>query len=130
MSRMTRLTVPLERQEQQWLVDWLSFHPILKEFFYKTNNEAKRTPQQAYFLRRMGLKTGVSDIHICYPTKTHPGLFLEVKRNKKYTPSEMNTNTWKEQEKFIERMKSVGFQGHFCYGWVDGREIIQRYLLT
>ena len=78
----------------------------------------------------MGLRPGVSDIHVCYPTKTHPGLFLEVKRNKKYTPSEMKTATWIAQEKFLEDMKSVGFQGHFCYGWVDGREIIQRYLLT
>jgi len=124
------MTVPLERMEQKWLVDWLNLHPVLKEFFYKTNNEGKRTPQQTHFLKLMGLRPGVSDIHVYYPTKSHPGLWLEVKRNKKYTPSEMRTDTWIAQEKFIETVKSVGFQGHFCYGWLDGKRIIDAYLRT
>ena len=127
---MTRVTVPLERMEQKWLVDWLKIHPVLKKFFYKTNNEGKRTPQQTYFLKQMGLRPGVSDIHIYYPTKSHPGLWLEVKRNKIYTPSERNTDTWIAQEEFIADVKSVGFQGHFCYGWIDGKKIIEAYLLT
>lgn len=127
---MTRLAIPLERQEQIWLVQWLNLHPVLKDHFYKTNNEAKRSLQTGSYLKLMGLRPGVSDIHVCYPTKSHPGLFLEVKRNKKYTPSEMNTPTWKAQEKFIEDQKKLGYQGHFCYGWIDGKKIIDSYLLT
>lgn len=122
--------VPLERQEQQWLVDWLNYHPLLKEYFHKTNNEGKRTALQGHNLKRMGLRAGASDIFVYYPTKTYAGLWLEVKRNKKYTKSERLTPTWVAQEKFIETVKSVGYAGFFCYGWVDGKEIIERYLLT
>jgi hypothetical protein len=78
----------------------------------------------------MGLRPGASDIFIYYPTKSHPGLWLEVKRNKKYTKSERSTPTWIAQEKFIETVKSVGYAGFFCYGWVDGKEIIEHYLRT
>lgn len=122
--------VPLERQEQQWLVDWLNYHPILSDFFHKTNNEGKRTPLQGHQLKRMGLRPGASDICIYYPTKTHHGLWLEVKRNKKYTKSEREKPTWIAQERFLETVKSVGYAGFFCYGWVDGKEIIESYLLS
>ncbi len=127
---MQSMICPLEYQEQKYLVDWLRLHPILKNYFYKTNNEGKRTSRQGYLLKQMGLRPGVSDIHIFYPTKSHSGLWLEVKRNKKYTPSERITPTWLAQEKFLEDVKSVGFQGHFCYGWLDGKRIIEDYLLS
>ena len=78
----------------------------------------------------MGLRPGASDLFIAWPTRTYHGLWLEVKRNKKYTMSERNTDTWKAQESFIEDMKSVGFAGEFCYGWIDGKRIIESYLLT
>jgi len=78
----------------------------------------------------MGLRPGASDLFIYYPnkSKTKAGLWLEVKRNKKYTPSERKTETWIAQEKFIETVKTVGFEGKFCYGWIDGKEIIEAYL--
>lgn len=78
----------------------------------------------------MGLRNGVSDIHIYWPTPSHPGLWIEMKRNKKYSLSERSTDTWKAQEKFINLVKSVGFQGHFCYGWVDAKARIEAYLQT
>jgi hypothetical protein len=122
--------VPLEYQEQQWLVDWLTYHILLKDFFHKTNNEGKRALIQGHRLKRMGLRPGASDIFIYYPTKTYSGLWLEVKRNKKYTKSERSTPTWIAQEIFLEKVKGVGYAGYFCYGWVDGKEIVERYLLT
>lgn len=125
----TQLKVPLEWMEQKWLVDWLNVHPTLKDLFFKTNNEGKRTGQQAHYLKQMGLRVGVSDLFICYPSNGFHGLFLEVKRNKKYTPSDRLTTTWLAQEKFINTVKNVGFQAHICYGWVDGKKIIEAYLL-
>jgi len=111
------------------LVKWLSYHPIVREFFCKNNNEGKRTPLQGHYLKLLGLRSGVSDLFIYYPTKNYHGLWLEVKRNKKYTPSERKAPTWIAQEKFIETVKSIGYQGLFCYGWNDGKRIIEDYLL-
>ena len=126
---MTSL-IPKEYVEQVALVSWLSMHPKLKKFFLKNDNEGKRTPAQGHHAKRMGLRPGASDLFISWPTKSHPGLWLEVKRNKKYTPSEMRTDTWIAQEEFLDNMRSVGYAGFFCYGWEDGKRIIENYLCS
>lgn len=123
-----RQDVPLERQEQEWLVNWLNYHPLLKDFFHKTNNEGKRTAFSGHKLKLMGLRPGVSDIFIYYPSKSYSGLWLEVKRNKKYTKSEQITPTWIAQKKFQDDVKSVGYAAEFCYGWIHGSQIIEEYL--
>lgn len=131
MSRMTtKQEIPSERAEQLALVKWMSYHPIIRDYFCKNDNEGKRTPVQGRILKSMGLRPGVSDLFIYYPTKTHAGLWLEVKRNKNYSKSERSTPTWMAQEKFQESVKSVGYAAKFCYGWIDGKEIIEQYLLT
>lgn len=120
--------IPSERLEQLALVKWLGYHQVLKDYFCKNDNEGKRTPQQGANLKRLGLRPGVSDILIYYPSKTFHGLWIEMKRNKKYTKSEMNTPTWLSQERFIEAVKSVGYEAKMCYGWEDGVETIERYM--
>lgn len=130
-SRMTiKPEIPSEMQEQMALVKWMNCHPIVRDYFCKNNNEGKRTPRQGYLLKLLGLRVGLHDLLIYYPTKTHPGLWLEVKRNKKYTKSERSTPTWIAQEQFQERVKHVGYAAHFCYGWIDGKNIIEQYLAT
>ncbi len=132
-SRMTsKMEVPKEWQEQVALVQWLSVHPKLKDYFTKNDNEGKRTPQQGFQAKRMGLRPGVLDVFIYYPSPYHTyhGLWLEMKRNKRYTPSEMRTPTWIAQEKFAEQVKGIGYQAHFCYGWLDAKRLIEEYLLT
>lgn len=96
----------------------------------KLNNEGKRTEAQGWNLKLMGMEPGASDLFLAYPTSRHHGLWLEVKQARKYTPSEMAKPTWIAQEKFIERMISVGFAGAFCYGWQNGKRIIESYLLA
>jgi hypothetical protein len=118
-----------ENQEQRALVKWLSYHPIVRNYYLKLNNEGKRTECQGWNLKLMGLRAGASDLFIYYPTKKYHGLFLEVKKNKKYTPSEMKTDTWIGQQEFLDSVKSVGFAGEVCYGFEHGMTIITRYLL-
>jgi hypothetical protein len=79
---------------------------------------------------RLGLRSGVSDLFVAFPTGLYSGLFLELKRNKRYTPSEMKTPSWIAQQIFIDDMKSVGYEAKFCYGCEDGIRIIESYLLT
>jgi hypothetical protein len=103
-------------------------HPKLKGFYCKNDNEGKRTPKQGAFSKKMGLLVGVSDLFIFYPTEKYHGLWLEIKRNKKYSKSEMSTPSWIAQENFIRLVKSVGYDAHFVYGWIDGKRIIEEYL--
>jgi len=105
-------------------------HHILKNYFCKLNNEGRRTVKQGHNLKLMGLRAGASDLFIYYPTMTYNGLWLEVKRNKIYTKSEMQTDTWILQQEFLSRVKSVGYAGETCYGFEDGLRIIENYMLS
>lgn len=126
----SKIAIPSENQEQRALVKWLSYHPIVRDYFCKNNNEGKRTEAQGHNLKLMGLRPGVSDLAIFYPTKTYHGLWLEMKRNMKYPPSARRAETWVHQEEWLARMRGVGFCGEFCYGWEDGKRIVEAYLLT
>ncbi len=123
-----RQLIATEFQEQVALVQWMNMQPRIRDFVIKLNNEGKRTPLQGHNLNRLGMHKGASDIFLAFPTREFRGLWLEVKRNKKYTPSERNTDTWKDEELFQLKMKSVGYDAHFCYGWEHGVSIIESYL--
>jgi len=123
-----KLTIPTEYQEQNALVKWLNFHPTVRDFFCKNNNEGKRSAIQGYNLKLNGLRPGVSDLFIYYPANGFHGLWLEVKRNKIYTKSEMSTLTWMAQEEFMRNVRSVGYAASFCFGWENGKNIVENYL--
>lgn len=134
-----RKLIASESQEQKAIVKWLMYHPILKDFFCKNDNEGARKtvvkqgkviPVGLFNAFEMGLRPGVSDLFIYYPSIHYHGLWLEIKRNKRYTKSEMSTNSWLAQEKFLETVKSVGFAGFFCYGFEDCKNVIENYLTS
>lgn len=127
-SRMTKVVIPSENQEQRALVKWLSMHPVLKDYYLKNNNEGRRTLAQGWNLKLMGLRAGVSDLFIAYPTNRYHGLWLEVKRNVIYSASQKKTDTWIAQKEWIDRMNSAGYFAAFCFGWEDGKSIVEGYL--
>lgn len=126
----TKKIIPTERQEQKMLVKWVKQHSVIKKFLIKIGNEGKRTPAQGFHEKLMGLCVGASDLFLAYPncSRTKAGLWIEVKRNMHYPPSARKSKSWVAEEAFIEDMKSVGFDGKFCYGWEEGRETIETYL--
>lgn len=127
---MYKNNIPLEREEQEYLVKWLSYHRLLSNCIIKIDNEGKRSPLQGARLKRQGLHRGASDLFIAYPTDTFSGLFLEVKRNKSYSNSEKNSKTWLAQVEFQQNVKKLGYQACTCYGWIDGVKIIEDYLTS
>ncbi len=120
--------VPLEYVEQEALVRWIKLHPMIGDFLVKMDNEGKRSFAQAHYTKLMGLCVGASDLFLAYPTKRHHGLWIEVKRNMKYPPSDMAKPSWKAQERFLQRMCSVGFAGFMVFGWEHGVKVIEAYL--
>ena len=95
----------------------------------KLNNEGRRSQAQGWNLKLLGMEPGAHDLFLAYPTAQYNGLWLEVKQNRKYTPSEMARGSFAAQIAFSERMISVGFAAHFCYGFEHGKQVIERYLL-
>jgi len=130
VCRKTKPQLATEFQEQAALVKWLSMHPTLKDFYCKIPNDGLRTPITGRLMQLTGLRKGAGDLLIYYPNSRYHGLWIEMKRNKKYTASERRTETWVAQEKFQNIVKSVGYAHFFCYGWEDAKNVIEAYLLN
>ena len=88
------------------VVDWVNACTDLPVLHIA--NERRCSIQQGAILKRMGIRSGVSDLF--FPRAKHPfaGLWIEIKTdNGKPTPNQL---------KFIEEMKKEGFQGKVTYG--------------
>lgn len=118
---------PTEEQEQKAFVDWCLLHPLLKRCVICIGNEGKRSPRQGYAMKRKGMRKGASDLLIAYPTKTHAGLWVEMKaidpRTGKYR------KPTKEQIEFINDMKELGYDGCVANGADDAINITKNYLI-
>jgi hypothetical protein len=112
---------PSETQIQIALLEWASYHPILKDFLFHIGNQRKCSPVYGALLKRLGIKRGCSDLMLAYPVSPYHGLFLELKSNGKKPSS--------DQLKWLERMKSVGYAAEWCDNLNDAIQIIEHYMM-
>ena len=73
-----------EDQIQQAVIRWSQQASVRKMFpqlalLYHIPNERKCTPQQGARLKRMGVKSGVPDLHLPVARGVYHGLYLEMK---------------------------------------------------
>lgn len=110
----------MERDEQIKLFEWLHCHPLLKDLAFSIPNEGKRSLILGRLYKRMGLRSGTPDIFIPYPTKSHHGLFIELKYGRnKATPA---------QESFIKRLREQGYAAEIIWGADNAIQFITNYL--
>lgn len=117
-----------ERYEQEDIYAWTQTVQRLQGHVMMIENQGRRNVVQAAMAKRMGLLAGVSDLFIALPITPFAGLWLEVKQARDYTLSERQKDHWKRQEAFQDRMRMAGYAAETCYGFDQGREIIQAYL--
>lgn len=114
-----------ETIEQIKLFQFISSTKSLKSCSFHIPNEGKRTPQMGYLMKRMGMRPGVSDIFVAYPTLKYHGLFLELKAATK-------TGTYRTptpaQLVFIEDMKKQGYAAEVCNGADAAIALIKKYM--
>lgn len=115
------LDVPTETEEAYALVEWVSHHAAIKDYFIHIPNEGPRTMRYGKSLRLMGLKRGVSDYLIAYPVAPYHGLWLELKRRSAFGLAAA-------QKEWIERMLGVGYAAYVVYGWEEAKDAITAYL--
>lgn len=109
-----------EQFEQIYLMDWAFNYPDIYPFLIHIPNEGKRTPITGAIAKKMGLKKGVSDLFLAYPTKEYSGFWIELKAAK--------GKPTREQLSWIELMESVGFKAGVYYGWIEAAKAINIYL--
>lgn len=113
----------LEDNEQILLFEWAALnqgkYPEL-EWMYHIPNGGKRNAREAARLKRMGVKPGVSDVHLPIPRGVYHGLWIEMKsENGKVSPA---------QSRFLNAMRKHGYKAAVCYGWEEAVAIIEEYL--
>jgi hypothetical protein len=112
----------IEDFEQQVVVQWAHYHWFGKYLFHIPNG-GHRHKVVAAKLKRQGVKAGVSDLFLSYPSKGYHGLFIEMKReNKKLA------RVSPLQDAFLEQQKEVGYAGEVAYGAMQAIKIIKDYL--
>lgn len=121
------MDVLTENQEQRQLVKWIRDRADISPFVIKITNEGRMTVGQRCNLILMGLCPGASDLFIAVPNVKYHGLWIEMKRNKRYSASEMATESWISQEDFQKRVRFHGYAAFFCYGFDHAKKVIESY---
>jgi hypothetical protein len=140
VGQRQRQTCPSEHEEQKALMTWATaqigrrraelwfLFSIPNGAFFggeiKTLKHGKTVPLAAIRSRKMkseGLKSGVPDLMLAWPTKAHHGLFIELKRRDGGRVSP-------EQDVWHEKLKSVGYAVVVAKGCEEAREAILEYL--
>ncbi|MDP2682023.1 MAG: VRR-NUC domain-containing protein [Deltaproteobacteria bacterium] len=113
----------LEHQEQVALITWAELnekkYPPLCNLFASANG-GKRNIITAVKLKKSGVKAGVPDLFLAWPTKKYPGLFIEMKADK--------NKLSEHQKEWHDRLKKAGYAVATCYSWIEARDMIIGYL--
>lgn len=114
------MKVGLETIEQINLYSWIRTRPDLEPFSFHIANERKCTLSYGGTLKRMGVKSGVSDMFIGVPTKKHHGMWLELKAG--------NNKVTTNQRVFLRDMSANGYYAVACWGFEEAKQAILDYL--
>ena len=108
----------LERDDQIAFVSLLEKKGII---FYAIPNGGSRNLLEAVNLKRQGVKPGIPDICIPIPTKSHHGLYIELKRLK-------NSRVSDNQRYWIDKLNALGYRAEICHGWLNAIRTVEDYL--
>ena len=112
-----------EDTEQIAVIQWSQYnvnrYPELK-WLHHCPNGGSRNRSEAVKFKQMGVKAGVSDLHLPYPKGIYCGLYVEMK---------FGDN--KQQDTQKEFLADMAAAGHFvatCYSAMEAIEVIKDYI--
>lgn len=110
-----------ERIDHINTVNWFRHEfPELEADFHHFANERRCTPIEGRMLKRMGVRRGVADFFLAFPYNGKAGLWIELKTGK--------GKPTKEQQEFLERKSSRGYECACVWGTDAARDVIKQYL--
>lgn len=112
-----------EDTEQIKVIRWAAAaecrYPELK-WLHHIPNGGTRNSQEAIKLKNMGVKPGISDLHLPFPHGRYHGLYIEMKYGK-------NVTTQKQSE-FLCDMCDARHCVAVCYDAQSAIELIEKYI--
>ncbi len=94
-------------------------YPELK-WLHHIPNGGTRNSQEAIKLKNMGVKPGISDLHLPFPHGRYHGLYIELKYGKN-RPTE-------DQLRFLCDMCDAGYCTAVCYDAEAAERLIEKYI--
>ena len=112
-----------EHNEQVALFNWAEYqaccYPMLR-LMYAIPNAARRSPAQGAWMKAEGMKAGVPDICLPWPSGDYHGLYIELKAGR--------GRATEAQEEWITALGPAGYKAVSCYGWDKARQVIAEYI--
>lgn len=112
-----------EDTEQIKVMHWAAAaecrYPELK-WLHHIPNGGTRNSQEAIKLKQMGVKRGISDIHLPFPHGKYHGLYIEMKFGRNVTTQ--------EQAEFLQDMKAAGHCVAVCHDAQAAVQLIENYI--
>ena len=119
----------VEDGEQIALVSWFALqYPGF--VLFAIPNGLVRNRNQAIFMHRMGLVSGMPDLFLCRPVGEYAGLFIELKRPA-FITHEGKMDKGKltvAQADMLLHLTQVGYQALVCYGFEEAKRAIIDYM--
>lgn len=107
MGLVPKIDIMIEHEIQKQCVNWFAWqHPSLSRLLFAVPNGGQRNKIVAAKLKAEGVKAGVSDLLLLYPSSGCHGLCIEMK-----TPKGKQT---KEQAQFETAVKEAGYSYVVC----------------
>lgn len=112
-----------EDAEQRVVIEWSQWnehkYPELRWLFHCPNGGYRNAGEAAKF-KRLGVKSGVSDLILPSPKGSYHGLFIEMKSG--------NNKLQDSQKEFLKDMAEAGYFAITCYSGDLAISILEEYL--
>jgi hypothetical protein len=93
---------------------------MIGRWLYAVPNGGKRSKVEAAIMKAEGVRAGMTDLVLAWPTDRWPGLYIEMKTaDGRVSP---------EQRDWAERLKEAGYRHEICRGHLEAIGVIRDYL--
>ncbi len=119
--------VPYESRHQSNVIQTL-YHEYREvyELTFAIPNGGGRDGFEAKHLQEEGVKAGVPDLMIAYPSGIYHGLFIEMKRLP--TEGKGKPIVSLQQKEWHTKLRNAGYAVYVCYGYDEAMRVIKTYL--
>lgn len=111
-----------------WAAQKAKQYPCL-EWLHHIPNGGNRSAREGANFKAMGVRSGISDLHLPYPSRGFHGLMIEMKHSaiglSVITKAKMVSS---EQQKYVDYLLANGYAAGICYGYDEAIAAIAWYL--
>lgn len=115
----------IEHAEQVLLMQWWALSHqrfgIPEQLLFAIPNGGLRNIVTAARMKKEGVRAGIPDLMLAYPTTNYPALFIEMKRTDGGRLSD-------SQKTMIKILEYYHYKCVVCHGWEQARAEIESYI--